>query len=139
EAHHGDAVRALDRAGLNRLPVNGVERGAQESRERSLAYASVRSGDEEVMPHAQPTVAVLHSPARHAPTDSRSRRNSTSGVGTVSENLRRALPASTVGGRTARTANPSRCANSAAARAWLFSPTIRGTICERLPRVSHPS
>ena len=47
ETHHGDAIGAFERAGLNRLPVDGVERGAEERGERGLADAGVGAGDEQ--------------------------------------------------------------------------------------------
>src|SRR5271156_1853400 len=50
-ARSGETGGTFERAGLNGLPIDGVERSAQERGERGLAHASVGAGDEEVMPH----------------------------------------------------------------------------------------
>ena len=57
EAHHRHAIGAFERAGLNRLPVHRIERGAEQRRERGLAHAGVGSGNKKVMPHAEPANA----------------------------------------------------------------------------------
>jgi len=44
-------------ARLDRLPVNGVKRRAQQRREDGLATPASVAGDEKVMSHAQPAAA----------------------------------------------------------------------------------
>ncbi len=50
----GATVRAFARAGLNRLPVDRVECGAEQRRNHGFADACVRSGDKKSASHARP-------------------------------------------------------------------------------------
>jgi len=58
EAHHGDAIRTLECPSLNRFPIHGVERRAQQRRERGLAYSRIRTCDEELIPQPRPSPGV---------------------------------------------------------------------------------
>lgn len=49
QAHDGNAIGAFQRAGLNGLPINSVEGGAEQSGESGLAHAGVCAGDEKMV------------------------------------------------------------------------------------------
>ena len=52
--HHRHSVGAFERPCLDRLPVDGIKRRAQQRRERRLPDAGVRARDKEMISHARP-------------------------------------------------------------------------------------
>jgi len=89
EAHDGNAIGAFERAGLNRLPVDGIERCAEERRERRFANTGVRAGDEEMIPHEHPAASGMRW-VRHDERQLASRSSSVAAMALVSERRRRA-------------------------------------------------
>src|SRR5882762_1507018 len=138
QPHHRHSVRTLKRARLNRLPIHRIQRRAQKRRQHRLSHAGVRARNKKVMPHPRSTVAGVKFRVRHSYREPESRSSSLRSIAAVNENRSRAFPAGTVGGRIARTANPSACKNSAALSASSFEPTITGTICDSVAAQSHP-
>src|SRR5258708_7115591 len=139
KAHHGDAVGAFERAGLNRLPINGVQRRAEQGSESRLADARVRAGDEEMAPHACLACAREVWRERQATSEFTSRRSSSREMRVVTERRNREPPSGTVGGRIPRTAKPSRWRCSAASSVASLWPRTTGTIWLAVAAVSKPS
>src|SRR5215470_2188224 len=135
QPHHCHPVRTFKCPRLNRLPVNRVQSCAQERGQHGFSNSRVCASDEKVMPHARTAVACpalvqMSLRARHSFSDDRSWFKSRCSIKPVNEKRSRAFSFGTVGGRIARTANPSLCKDSAASSASSFEPIIAGTICE---------
>src|SRR5262249_45476460 len=136
QPHHRRPVRTLERTRLYRLPVHRVQRRAQQRRQRRFSYAGVRPGNKEVMSHARPaTPAAASEPCGLLQFCKAATRVVTCSlvIRAVSDNLSRAVPAATVGGLIAFTANPRSRKNAAAASASSFEPMTTGTICDADP------
>ena len=109
--HSGNHRRigAVGGARLHRLPVNCVERQRQHRRDHRLADAGIGAGDDERGHFA--VAASARCSAAPSASISASVRS------TPMEMRRREVPTGTVGGRMARTSNPSRRSESAAVMA----------------------
>ena len=140
---HGAAVGPFARSRLDRLPVVGVERGAEQSGDDCLADSGVGSGDEETLRHVRrcrPVELTARDYGHRArPLPRQARRMSSSDAGSSAKTQTRALPAGTVGGRMARTANPLRCSSRRhVQRRFRCCPRITGTMCVALVPQSNP-
>src|SRR5271165_5972986 len=139
QAHHRYTVRTLQGASLYRFPVHRVQRSTEQRRQRGFSNSRICAGDKEVASHAYLVVNRGAFASRHATNTFTSRARSSSAIRAVSDRRRRARPSGTVGGRMARTANPSRCNCSAACTVSSLLPNITGTIWLALPPVSNPA
>src|SRR4029077_5807102 len=112
---HGLAIGPLRCAGLNGLPVNGVEGGDEKRGEQSFAYVCIRASDKQGLSHARTACSGICSCSRMETSASAKRARRSVESFALSEIRRRDEPAGTLGGRMGRTPKPA-SARSAANR-----------------------
>lgn len=64
KAHHSSAISAFARAGLDRFPVDGVERGAEERGDGGFSDGGVSAGDEKAARHGRKRLKLWRKPER---------------------------------------------------------------------------
>src|SRR5258708_16215571 len=111
-------IRAAVRAGLNRFPIDAVQREREHGANNGLADAGVGPGDDQ----------GLHDAAMAERKASASARISASLRSAWMDTRNRDLPSGTVGGRMARTSKPESCSARASFRVRSSSPIWMGMI-----------
>src|SRR3989475_12956898 len=129
QLHHRAAIGAFTCAGLNGLPVRGIEGGDEKRGKQRFADVCIRAGDKERLVHGRTACTGTCSCSRMEMSASVKRTSRSVESLALSEIRRREVPAGTLGGRMGRAPNPASSRSAANRTARSLSPRKIGTIC----------
>src|SRR2546427_1533108 len=136
---HRAAIGAFTRAGLNGLPVRGIEGGDEKRGKQRFADVCIRAGDKERLVHGRTACTGTCSCSRMEMSASVKRASRSVESLALSEIRRREVPAGTLGGRMGRAPNPASSRSAANRTARSLSPRKIGTICVSPRPISKPA